>query len=146
MSQHSFRAPDMPWISAHLTVRDVGTAADFYNRAFGLEKRNEMPGPDGKLLHAELTWHDGLIMLGPECATEPHRRAPASTGVPSAVGLYLYCPDVDALCARAEKGGAKVLQAPTDMFWGDRVCRLEDPDGHIWSFATHTGKQSAPPW
>jgi uncharacterized glyoxalase superfamily protein PhnB len=146
MSQQSGRAPDMPWMMAHLTVKDAGAASDFYQRAFGLEKRSELPGPDGKILHVELTWHDGLIMLGPECPTEPNRKAPASSGVPSPAGVYLYCPDVDALCDRARKAGAKVVQSPTDMFWGDRMCRLEDPDGHVWGFATHTGKQTPPPW
>jgi uncharacterized glyoxalase superfamily protein PhnB len=27
--------------------------------------------------------------------------------------------------------------APQDMFYGDRVCTLVDPDGHIWYFATN---------
>jgi uncharacterized glyoxalase superfamily protein PhnB len=22
------------------------------------------------------------------------------------------------------------------MFWGDRVAKLKDPDGHVWAFAT----------
>jgi PhnB protein len=26
---------------------------------------------------------------------------------------------------------------PQDMFWGDRMCNLLDPDGHSWSFATN---------
>jgi PhnB protein len=30
---------------------------------------------------------------------------------------------------------------PADMFWGDRMCSLTDPDGHTWNFATHTGKE-----
>ena len=25
----------------------------------------------------------------------------------------------------------------TDMFWGDRLARVEDPFGHYWSIATH---------
>ncbi len=146
MSKPRFCAPDMPCVMTHVTVTDVATAIDFYQRAFGFEKKAVMPGPDGKLMHAELTCQDGLIMLGPECANDPNRKAPRSTGVPSPVGHYIYCPDVDALCTRAQKAGAKVVQSPTDMFWGDRMCRLEDPDGHSWSFATHTGKQTAPPW
>jgi uncharacterized glyoxalase superfamily protein PhnB len=53
--------------------------------------------------------------------------------------MYVYCEDVDALCDRAWKAGAKVEVAPQDMFWGDRMCKLVDPDGHVWNFATHVG-------
>jgi uncharacterized glyoxalase superfamily protein PhnB len=26
------------------------------------------------------------------------------------------------------------------MFWGDRMVRLRDPDGYLWSFATKVGE------
>jgi uncharacterized glyoxalase superfamily protein PhnB len=77
-----------------------------------------------------------VIMFGPECSASPSK-APATTGVPSPVSLYVYCNDVDALFARATAAGAKAEQPPQDMFWGDRFCRLQDPDGHSWYFATH---------
>jgi uncharacterized glyoxalase superfamily protein PhnB len=121
-----------------LVVRDADAALAFYQKAFGLAKRMVMPGPDGKALHVEVSWHDAVIMLGREQATpkSPHR-APVTTGVPPAVGLYLYCDDVDALFDRATAAGAKGVQPPTDMFWGDRMCTVTDPDGHSWSFATN---------
>jgi uncharacterized glyoxalase superfamily protein PhnB len=51
--------------------------------------------------------------------------------------LYVYCDDVDKFFARATAAGAKVVAPPTDMFWGDRMCRISDPDGYEWSFATN---------
>lgn len=39
--------------------------------------------------------------------------------------------------AQAVVAGAKVTMPATDMFWGDRYGRLEDPYGHQWSIATH---------
>ena len=44
--------------------------------------------------------------------------------------------DVDSLYEAALKAGAKSLGAPENMFWGDRMCRLQDLDGYIWCFAT----------
>lgn len=32
------------------------------------------------------------------------------------------------------------VSAPEDMFWHDRICRLQDPDGYIWCFATYLGE------
>jgi uncharacterized glyoxalase superfamily protein PhnB len=128
----------MPWLTPYLTVKDPDAALDFYQRAFGFEKRFAMPGPDGRTAHAEIGYRDAVIMLGPECVgTENPSKSPATTGVPSPVGLYVYCDDVDALFARATKAGAKAALPPQDMFWGDRMCSLTDPDGHGWSFATN---------
>lgn len=33
-----------------------------------------------------------------------------------------------------------VLSEPEDMFWGDRVTRLQDDDGHTWSLATRVAE------
>ncbi len=136
MAKRPPRPPGMPWLSPYFTVRDAAAARDFYRRAFGLEPKFEMPGPDGKLAHVEMSWHDQVIMFGPEGPTTP-AKAPATSGVPAPMGLFLYCDDVDALYARATAAGAKGVEPPRDMFWGDRTCRLLDPDGHSWAFGTN---------
>ncbi len=43
--------------------------------------------------------------------------------------------DVDALTARAESAGAKVLRAPHEVFWGGYIAYVADPEGHVWEFA-----------
>ena len=133
MSQRPARAAGMPWLSPYLSVQDADAALDFYQRAFGFEKRMVMPGPDGRTKHAEMTYHDMVIMFG----TGGKAQAPDTTGVTSPVGLYLYCEDVDALYQRATAAGVKAVSPPTDMFYGDRVCELHDPDGLAWWFATN---------
>ncbi len=136
----SSRPPQMPWLSPYLTVKDAEAALDFYQRAFGFRKRNAVPGPDGKIMHAEMAWQDAVIMLGPEGGNGCPVGSPATLGIPSPVGLYVYCDDVDALYARAEAAGARVRMPPQDTFWGDRMCQLADPDGHTWNFATFRGQ------
>jgi len=145
MSIRPSRPPHTPWLSPYLAVKDAEAALDFYRRAFGFETRNTMPGPDGKIGHVEMTWQEALIMFGPECAAGGQCKAPATLGVQSPVSLYVYCDDVDALFARAQAAGARGELPPQDMFWGDRMCKLIDPDGHTWHFATYTGRVSAPP-
>jgi uncharacterized glyoxalase superfamily protein PhnB len=120
-----------------LTVKDSSAALDFYQRAFGFEKKLAMPMPDGRLGHVEMTYRDASIMFGPEAVGGGDCRSPASSGVKSPVGLYVYCDDVDALFARATAAGAKAEMPPTTQFYGDRTCQLIDPDGHIWWFATY---------
>ena len=133
------------WVSPYLTVRDVSAALDFYQRAFGFEKLDTFNGPDGKVMHGEMRWKDVLLMLGCE-SDKPgcDARSPATSGIAAPVGMYVYCENVDALFDRAKGAGATVRMAPQDMFWGDRVYSFADPDGHTWTFGTHTGRFSQP--
>jgi len=55
----------------------------------------------------------------------------------SPVHIFLYVPNVDKLFAQAVKAGATVAMPLTDMFWGDRYGKLNDPFGHKWALATH---------
>jgi uncharacterized glyoxalase superfamily protein PhnB len=140
----SAKPANMPWLSPCLTVRDAAKTLEFYQKAFGFQKKDVYPGPDGKIMHAEVTWKDAVIMFGPEC-DQNQSKAPVTTGTRSPAALYLYCEDVDAVYARATAAGAEGSLPPQDMFWGDRTCQLTDPDGHLWCFATHTGRFSERP-
>ncbi len=136
MENRPAKPNNMPWLTPCLTVKDADAAAEFYEKAFGFKKRFSMPGPDGRIMHAEIAWHDGLLMLGPEC--EEHAcKAPVTTGARPSSSIYVYCEDVDALFKRATAAGAAVESPPEDMFWGDRSCTLVDRDGYRWSFATN---------
>ncbi|MEO1340444.1 MAG: VOC family protein, partial [Cyanobacteria bacterium J06635_13] len=50
---------------------------------------------------------------------------------------FLYVEDVDAFFSKAIAAGAKEQQALQNMFWGDRIAKLEDPFGYTWTVATH---------
>ncbi len=132
------RPPEMPWLLPYLTVADVEAAMEFYQRAFGLTPQGEpMRNSEGKIVHGEMKWHDAVLMFGLQGERDCPIRTPAASGVASPIGLFLYCDDVDALFERAKAAGAVVVSEPTNMFWGDRMCRLTDPDGHSWSFGTN---------
>jgi len=135
----TWRGPDMPVVMAYLTVRDPTASLAFYQKAFGFAPLGEPLVEAGKIVHAEMKWHEGVIMFGPEGGFGAEAKSPASSGVPSPLGLYVYCEDVDALYARALAAGATSVSAPQDMFWGDRVCKVKDPDGFTWSFGTFKG-------
>ncbi|HEU0007722.1 MAG TPA: VOC family protein [Terriglobia bacterium] len=122
-------------ITAMLTVADLQKAYAFYQKAFGFEGKVLMPGPDGKLMHAELKLRDSSLMLGPE--NPAWKTASAKTLGNSPATLYLLVEDVDKLAAQATAAGAILLQPPADMFWGDRTATLLDPDGNKWMLATH---------
>lgn len=135
----SYKPKDTPSLIPYLVVKSVEETSAFYQKAFqfklGVEKEHE-----GHLVHAEFTFDEALIMLGREGAYGQDKTALKNPNERPAIGLYLYVPDVDSYYQHAVKNGAKSLQEPEDMFWGDRMCRLKDPDGFEWSFGTYLNK------
>ena len=123
-------------VTAYLTVDDGAAALDFYEKAFGAKILMRMPGPGGKLMHAEFRIGDSIVMLSDEFPGMSSAKAPKSLGG-TTVGIFLYVPDVETAFKRAVAAGCTIHMPLTDMFWGDRFGKIEDPFGNQWSMATH---------
>jgi PhnB protein len=135
MAETAWKPSQYHTLTPFLTLRGAAQAIEFYKKAFGAEELYRMAGPDGAVMHAELRIGDSVVMMGEE-APEMGATSPSTLGG-STSGLLLYASDCDQAFARAIKAGATSVQAPTDMFWGDRYGTLKDPFGHRWSIATH---------
>ena len=122
-------------VSAILNIRDCARAIDFYKNVFGAKELGRMPGPDGRIMHAEVKIGDRIVMMNDEMPEYGAPSPQALGGTP--VGLLLYVPDCDAVFARAVAAGATAKEPPADMFWGDRYSTVVDPFGHRWGIATH---------
>jgi len=122
-------------LTPHIVCANAAKAIDFYVEAFGAVEQFRLADPSGKLAHACVRIGDCELMLVDEY---PERGVlgPRAIGG-TAVTIHHFVEDVDAVVERAEKAGATVRLAPTEMFWGDRYAQLEDPFGHSWSVATH---------
>ena len=62
---------------------------------------------------------------------------------PMSAFLYIYVEDADAVFRRALDRGAKALEEPQDMPYGDRRAMVRDPWGNVWQIATHRGQFSS---
>jgi uncharacterized glyoxalase superfamily protein PhnB len=122
-------------VTPGLAVRDAARAIDFYKKALGAREKMRMPGPDGKIMHAELVIGDSHIMLGEENVQMNHLSPLSLNGSP--VGMYVYVKNSDKVFDQAVNAGATVTMPVTDQFWGDRAGQITDPFGHKWWIATH---------
>ena len=122
-------------LTVNLTVTNIKEAAAFYQKAFGFAKRGIMDGPDGKPVHAELTLRGTTLMLSPEMPHMGARSAKAMGASPAS--FYLLTENADKLVAKAVKLGAQAKGPVMDMFWGDRVGTVVDPEGYSWMISTH---------
>ena len=122
-------------LTPYLVVKGAAEAIEFYTKAFGATEMMRMPGPGGKIMHAELQIGNSVLMLSDE---NPERGylSPASRGGNTSSVMF-YTDDVDAAFRNAIAAGAKETTPVTDMFWGDRMGNLTDPFGHSWAIATH---------
>ena len=123
-------------VTPHLIMSDASSALDWYAKALGAEILARAPGPDGKIMHAEIRVGNSIVMLNDEMGGG--RSAKALGGSPAS--LWLYVDDCDALFKRAVAAGATVppgpMGAPSDQFWGDRTAAIIDPEGYHWTIAT----------
>ena len=119
----------------YLIVKDGAAAIDFYKKAFGATEIMRMPGPGGRIMHAEIKIGDSPIMLGEECP-EFGAKSPESLGG-TPIGVCLYVEDVDAMFKQAVSAGATAKRPVADQFYGDRSGNVTDPFGHQWTIATH---------
>jgi PhnB protein len=94
-----------------------------------------MPGPGGKLGHAEIAIGGQRIMLSDEYP-EMQFLGPETRGG-TTVHMHVYVKNVDDTLARAVEAGAKLLREIKDQFYGDRSGSVQDPFGHVWHLATH---------
>lgn len=122
-------------VTPYLFVRGALSAIDFYKNVFGATEIMRLPGPDGRIAHAELRIGDSIVMLADE-NPRMGMMSPQTVGGFSA-GMHLYVPNVDAIVQKAVENGAKTLRPVKDQFYGDRSGSILDPFGHMWSVATH---------
>jgi uncharacterized glyoxalase superfamily protein PhnB len=124
----------MHTVTPHIVCAGAADAIEFYKRAFGATETGRLPGPDGKIMHAQIRIGDSAIMLAEENEKYGIFGPKHLKGTP--VTIHLYVEDSDALVARAAEAGARVTMPVEEMFWGDRYGRVVDPFGHSWSIAT----------
>lgn len=119
-------------MSIYPTLRydDAKAAIVFLTSAFGLTEENVMIGDDGGVGHAELSWGDGVLMLGT-------RADPPGMFDTGRAVLYLVVDDPDRHHDRAVAAGAEIVMALTDQPYGSREYAALDTEGNRWSFGTY---------
>jgi PhnB protein len=119
-------------ITPALTCKNAAEAIEFYKKAFGAQEIMRMPGPGGKIGHAELKIGDSIFFINDVFTPT----AEVSEGLPP-MSLFVYVEGVDTVFNRAVAAGAKVAMPLENQFWGDRFGKVTDPYGHQWGLAQH---------
>jgi uncharacterized glyoxalase superfamily protein PhnB len=123
-----------------LRYRDALAAIDWLTRALGFEKQAVYMGSGNTVAHAQLTFGNGMIMLGSVVDDTPyskHITQPDQIGHRETQTPYLIVSDADAAYATAKAAGAAMLLDIKDMDYGGRAFTCSDLEGHIWNIGTY---------
>ena len=121
-------APVMPM----LVYADAPAAIDFLVDAFGFEERYRLMMGDGVVGHAELALGESIVGLASAFRDMGLRPPSELAGCHCQYAVLVV--DVDAHYERARDAGAVISAPPEDQFYGYRMYRAQDPEGHRWVF------------
>ena len=122
-----------------LRYKDAAAAIEWLCKAFGFEQHLVVPGEDGAIVHAQLVFGNGMVMLGSERGNEfdALQKPPSALGGAVSQSPYIVVDDVDAHHARAVAAGAEIVIALRDEDYGGRDYSCRDPEGHLWNFGSY---------
>lgn len=111
---------DWHTVTPRIVVHEARHLVEFLKQVFDAagEYRQERP--------SEIRIGDSVIMI-----------SDAGIRSPMTAFLYVYVSDTDATYRRAVDAGARTLEAPSVMPYGDRRCMVEDKWGNTWQIATY---------
>jgi uncharacterized glyoxalase superfamily protein PhnB len=122
-----------------LRYRDAPAAIEWLSDTFGFQRQMVVPGADGTIAHAQLSFGNGMIMLGTAPDSEYGRlvKRPDEIGSATTQGIYVVVSDADAIYERAKAAGAKIEIDIKDEDYGGRDFTCRDLEGHVWTFGTY---------
>ena len=122
-----------------LRYRDAKAAIGFLCAGLGFQRHAVHEGEDGLVMHAELGFGNGMVMLGSVTETpfgqnlsQPDEIAGKETQSP-----YLIVKDADAVYRSAKAAGFAIVLDIKDEDYGGRGFTCRDPEGHLWTIGTY---------
>ena len=131
-------------ILAELAYRNPRDALDWLAAAFGFEARIIVRDGAGEIAFAETGLGGGAVAVVP--ARGEASRSPRDLGGANTQTIRIrMTSDIDRHCAIARAAGALILTEPVTAFFGDRMYRVADLEGHIWTFSQPIPDAGGPP-
>jgi uncharacterized glyoxalase superfamily protein PhnB len=130
-----------------LRYRNAMEMIEWLCRAFGFEKQAVYAGPDGVVMHSQLTFGNGMIMVGSVISGTPVSKLlkqPDEIGGAETQSPYLVVSDIDAIYASAKMAGAKMVIDLEEKEHGGKAFSCSDPEGHVWNVGTFDPWEAQP--
>lgn len=122
-----------------LRYQNAPAAIEWLCRNFGFEKQLVVPGENGMIAHAQLSFGNGMIMLGSvnDSAYGCLIKQPDEIGGAETQSAYVIVSDADAVYACAKAAGAQIVFDIKGEDYGGRGFTCRDLEGRLWNFGTY---------
>jgi uncharacterized glyoxalase superfamily protein PhnB len=122
-----------------LRYRNAHAAIDWLCKAFGFEKHAVYEDDQGRVMHAQLVYGAGMVMLGdvrPE-GFGTHMAQPDEIQGRETQCAYVTVADCKAHYERAKAAGATIIDDYAEKDYGGAGYSCRDLEGHLWSFGSY---------
>jgi len=122
-----------------MRYKDAPAAIEWLCSAFGFEKHLVVPGENGAIAHAQLSFGNAMIMLGSEIDNEYGKYVKTPKGLDgiNTQTAYIIVEEIDEHYRRAIDTGANIILDIKDEDYGGRGYSCQDPEGYIWNFGSY---------
>ena len=123
-----------------MRYRNALRMIDWLEQAFGFEKQAVYMAGETTVAHAQLTFGNGMIMLG---SVDSGSKMQSLMTQPDEVGnretqhSNLVVSDCEPIYASAKAAGAEMIIDLTPMDYSGKAFTCRDPEGHIWSIGEY---------
>lgn len=122
-----------------LRYKNARAAVDWLKSAFRFEEHLVVPGDGDKIVHAQLTLGNGMIMLGSSSDDDFGRlqKPPSSLVGPVFQSPYIVIADIDEHYEHAVAAGASIAMPLRAEDYGGKSYSCWDLEGHLWNFGSY---------
>lgn len=124
-----------------LRYRDAPAAIEFLCTTFGFQQHLVVPGENNTVVHAQLSFGNGMLMLGSADRRDSEYgkliNQPDDIGGAQTQTIYVVVPDADAVYERGRAAGMEIVMDIKDEDYGGRGFSCRDLERHVWSFGTY---------
>ncbi len=121
-----------------MRYKDAQAAIEWLCGAFGFQKHMVVEGPNGTVAHAQLTYGDGMIMLGSARDDEFGRqmKTPREAGT-NTQSSYIVVNEINAHYGQAVEAGAEIVKPLVNEDYGGQGYSVLDLEGNLWNFGSY---------
>ncbi|WP_233842431.1 VOC family protein [Dyella sp. 2HG41-7] len=122
-----------------MRYRDAHAAIDWLCKAFGFEKHAVYEDAQGRVVHAQLVYGNGMVMLGDinSGAFSEHMVQPDEVQGRETQCACVTVIDCKAHYERAKAAGAEIIEEYAEKEYGGAGYACRDPQGHLWWFGSY---------
>ena len=127
-------------VTPSLRYRDAQRAIEWLCDAFGFEKQRVVPGQYGEVMHAQLSFGNGMVMLSSLSVQNDYGKLikmPDEIGGMQTQTTFLTVRDAAAVYERVRRANGEIVLDLAGAEPGMRGFTCRDPEGHVWSISEY---------